>query len=150
MTEYVIQLSEKEKGSTGESSPKYLQAHYYHKIASYATLLQRKLELSMFIPCDSKGEPMEEPTDMYQGDQYYGALMDEYQKALATCIFEGGEIKTENEHIFGDVTGLYIGGKKIAVKNKTGWIFNPKYKTIEDLLNAGVELKPTKNLISQL
>lgn len=27
----------------------------------------------------------QEPTDMYMGDQYYGAAMDEYQRALESC-----------------------------------------------------------------
>lgn len=54
----------------------------------------------------------EEPTDMYQGDQYYGAKMDEYHDQVKACI--AAKIKIDNIE-------LIINGKH-AFQN--GYIFD--------------------------
>lgn len=54
-------------------------------IQRYEALTSQPLKKEMFV-CE-----VEKPTDMYMGEQYYGAAMDEYNKAQEKVWFEGFE-----------------------------------------------------------
>lgn len=97
----------------------------------------------MFIPCNEKGEPLEEPTDMYTNDQYCGAAMDEYQKAKEKVIFEGfGKLEKANGwmHIMRHESGrnLYMSDNHKSFHTAIG---GEAKKTIEDLTGLGLKYK---------
>ncbi len=120
-----------------ELKSKYNGAELAYRYDDYMEFTGRILELGMFVPCNGKGEPLEEPTDMYTNEQYYGAAMDEYQKAKEKVLFEGFQVRVKGE--FG-----------VAIVNKEGvrldWRFHKNrffqgYYTIEDLTGLGLKYK---------
>lgn len=109
----------------------------------YIYFTAKSLELNQFVSCNSKGEPMDKPSEIASFGQF------EYQEALYKLLFKGGEIIEKEAELVGKVTCLILNGNEIAKKGKeNGWQFNPKFKTIESLINAGIELDPTESCIS--
>ena len=103
----------------------------------YIQFFEQPHELSMFIPCKD-GEPMEKPSKIASFGQF------EYQEAESKVLFEGWRT---------DIHGLMNKSHIIAEAYKRDFSdvkFFAKYKTIEDLINAGIDLIPTKTLKNQL
>lgn len=116
------------------------------RYCEYIHFTAQKLALWMFVPCNSKGEPMEKPelnkVIQQVGDKLapsrYADLDREYQKALDACIFEGCILK--------NMTGydwlITKGGLTIAMldhEDEKGWDWKKRY-TIEDLITANIPL----------
>lgn len=71
-----------------------LQMQFIKRVTKYAKFLMMPTALGMFVPCDEKGNPLEQPTPRGVGDeQYYGAEMDAYQKAKDRVLFKGFEMR---------------------------------------------------------
>lgn len=64
-----------------------------YKIRDHANLMIRKPQLGDFVPCNSKGEPMEEWKGNTQSRNIEREYRAEYQKALDNVLFKGWEIK---------------------------------------------------------
>lgn len=114
----------------------------------YAKFLKTPVELSMFVPCDDKGNVLEEPIyGQYGNEQYEACEWEEYLRAKERVLFEG--FYTEiSRSLDSDITGViknkkgrYIG---ILYKNKS-WQINDGNigKNIEDCYLYGVGLTDT-------
>jgi len=110
------------------------------KIFRYLNLIHQPLYLSQFIPCNEKEEPMEKPNGFEQWS-IYGAepqsnkilkSYQEYQKVLDKVLFEGWAV--DKEH-----STQITNGKQLLSQYDDCWD-----KTIEDLINSGIELTPTE------
>ena len=68
MVEFVLnRTSDLIKTENEDTKTKVLETISSHKsIYKYANFLSQKLELCMFVPCDEKGNVLEEPTELYQ------------------------------------------------------------------------------------
>ena len=89
----------------------------------YANLLKQTLKLGMFVPCDEKGNVLEEPTpeDILYDDNIYG----QYQQAKARVLFEGFKY-VNNRHVYNG----FITFNKESILGKT----------IEDLITYNLTL----------
>ncbi|AGO48849.1 hypothetical protein Phi46:3_gp105 [Cellulophaga phage phi46:3] len=108
----------------------------FMSLAKYAKFLSQEIKLEMFVPCKD-GVPLSEPTDMYNGDQYFGSLMDEYQEAKEKVLFEG-DWEFERDDRYHWITYLIDKSKEDKIIR-----FN-EIKTIEDLIPY--KLKLTKEI----
>lgn len=128
----------------------------------YIVFTSQKLALSQFVPCDSKGEPMEKPEKPMGYDVWkkgnggadgiacvnYQNDLQEYQKALDACIFEGWEI--DHAGFLKSENGAVIGVrpfKKFTFLHKNGV---PNWKNIEGLITAGITLTLKPNHANEL
>ena len=142
----------------------------FNTICKYAKLLQTPLSLSMFIPCNEKGEPMEEPMDyvdflvllkedkigIYEKAWYRECQ--EYRKALDKVLFEGWEKGSGQVEI--NEEGFYL--KYNSNDRQAFWsIDNQEFElaqggayntieTLEDLIISGIELTPTEACKKQI
>ena len=116
-------------------------AESFHKFEQFTA---QKLALWMFVPCNSKGEPMEKPTGVIKDVDIYAK---QYEKALDACIFEGWEIKdmTTGRH-FKLVNGKNHIATFYTKNNRKAW----GYKSIEELLTAGIPLTLKPNHAKEL
>ncbi len=113
-------------------------AKVMNEIFNHAKTLKLKPELWMFIPTDSKGNVLEEPTfhepnnESEIGD--YDELRQQYQTALSKVWFKGFEYNP-NGYVFKDFD-----------KFDDEWFFNA---TIEDLTPYNLEITENfgKNLL---
>ena len=133
-------------------------AESFHKFEQFTA---QELALWMFVPCNSKGEPMQKPEDFYEWCSDFQYLRGEketktwkskcekYQKALDACIFEGWEYTISDRlfkdhyyiHILEDYFQHYPSGD--AGTSKTG-------HTIEDLITAKIPLTLKPNHAEEL
>ena len=75
------------------------QLHYELRcIKKYAKFLKQEIKLEMFVPCDEDGNVLGEPYNDGNGDNYFGVLLDEYQKAKEKVLFEGFDLSTAKFH----------------------------------------------------
>lgn len=111
----------------------------------YANFLKQPLKLEMFVPCDEDGNVLGEPYNDGNGDNYFGVLLDEYQKAKEKVLFEGFELNFEITEIVGIINNDY---QIWFYKNGTTTINSKEIKTIEDLIKYDLTLTP--NAIKQL
>lgn len=118
-----------------------LEPYQYHNYShsaniNYAKFLKQPLELWMFVPCDENGNVLEEPYNDGNGDNYFGALLDEYQQAKERCLFEGFECQKQGKEIL------------VTFDKNPVWVSWNNSKIIENL----VYLKPqlTQIAIKQL
>ena len=134
MTEYVAYLHEKNtQMQPGDKF--YGMANCFDKAVIYGILLERPLELGMFIPCKD-GEPLEKPS----ADINISAINDreQYQKALESVLFEGWKAPEVNEGAW----QIYTNGN-VCINS---W----EHKTVEDLITSKIELKPTEACKTQI
>lgn len=148
MTEFVMKLHDKAVESN-KNNPGWDYTFEFEKAKKYAQLLQTPLELSQFIPCKN-GEPLEKPhvfdswemsEDMPNLKKSFFSANDsciEYQEALDKVLFEGWE------------TSITYSTDNLDVVRNGIRIEFYKYKTIEDLINSGIELTPSKPLNKQI
>ena len=119
---------------------------FYDKTVHHATQMKRVLEKRMFVPCDDKGNVLEEPKesnynlgDIHAG--YFKLNVDKYQQAKERILFKGfystdentvsnGEIKI----IFGNLITLIIHGD-----NGYGGI-SKSDMIIEDIVNYNLTI----------
>lgn len=90
MTDYVLEQSNNENLIKHISDPNEKEfMNVWVFVFRYAQFLKTPLELGMFVPCDEKGNVLEEPLQGYPGnEQYEGCEMDEYIKAKKRVVFE--------------------------------------------------------------
>lgn len=72
----------------------------YENILRYAKFLKQHLELWMFVPCDEKGNVLEEKSIFNTTDEDYifdSEAFDNYKKAKERVLFEGFEFQDANE-----------------------------------------------------
>lgn len=142
MTEYVMWLFSQDIKDIILEEKSWREIRLY-QILDYAQLLQYPLSLGQFIPCDSKGNPIEKPEHKNPGHSTFEMhQVQEYQEAVDRVIFEGWESVP-------DIVSNYKGGG--VYSQKVGYIDGRmKYKTIEDAITAKIELhlkdKPAKEL----
>ena len=125
----------------------------------------RTLQLGDFITCDKDGKPMDKPEEYdvwieankphTAEDDHDQALLDgckEYQKTLDACIFEGWELQQVGDTSGNLVwTNLSIRDITRATAFKTDPIFfQAKFKSIEDLITAGIPLTLKPNHAKEL
>ena len=79
------------------------------KHLNYAKFLKQPLALWMFVPCDEYGNVLQEPKCMYiYNTQCFECSADEmrrcreYLQAKERCLFEGFEIKNNDELYYND------------------------------------------------
>jgi len=79
----------------------------YCKIVNYANFLKQPLKLEMFVPCDEKGNVLEEPEDFkyFIQDDEFGAYNGKeelqciaYLKAKNKVLFQGIDLSTAKYH----------------------------------------------------
>jgi len=139
MTEYVCEISKEFTIHTNMKSP----VVHLEKLWIYANLLKRKLELGMFIPCDLKGNVLEEPepfdTNLWNMDDHEG-FEDcvEYHQALDRVLFEDWSILDKNDS--GIVIECGNGYELLYYPDSKTFL---EYGTIEDLTNLGIHLTST-------
>jgi hypothetical protein len=102
-------------------------------IRDYANFLKQPLELWMFVPCDEDGNVLEEPKDEGQTLVRLEKDFKEYQQAKERCLFEGFELKGENE-LFYNLTHDLCYSVFLSKNNK---------RTMQDLINSDFKLTPT-------
>ena len=106
LPEYILWL-EKKNLAMKPGDKEYGLADCFQKAIKRVKFGQRKPQLSDFIPCNSKGEPMEKPesdgAEMIFGKVSYSAEWDEYQEALDACIFDGWGIGTLTKFLITDI-----------------------------------------------
>lgn len=117
------------------------QSKLIHRIVNYAQFLKQPLTLGMFVPCDDKGNILEEPIDEIGGVEKY---TEKYQQAKERVLFEfDGELSLiknkSNFYIIEDKNGVYLR----VLKNKTK-------TTIESLLKFSVEITLTQLALKQI
>jgi len=130
-----------------------------NKYNKYVKFTAQKLSLWMFVPCNSKGEPMEKPEHRCQTNSCmcsqitltkYSIRQREYEKALDACIFEGWE-KGSGQ------TGMVLFYKGREYEMGTAslrelYTMKPMkfHKTIEDLITAKIPLTLKPNHAKEL
>jgi len=116
----------------------------WDRIIKYNLFLTQPLTLSMFVPCDEQGEPMNEERGVVADwadadvDQRIEAHKKAYQAAKDKVLFEGWEWDSEiNSVIKGEyqayVTSL---GRFMFNDGETG---TAKYYTLADLADATID-----------
>lgn len=139
------------------------ESHNHEKglklIFNYTEFLNQRLELSMFVPADDKGNVIEKPSyklEDYSEEEiglgYMECDIEIYEKATERVLFEGFEV-TESVY---DNTGqsLFVGWEPynaaIFIKLKgEDWKLDD-YKTIEDLLLSGYEIELTESALKMI
>ena len=124
----------------------------------YIKFNAQKLALWMFVPCNSKGEPMDKIKligGMRKGID--DVFQKEYQKALDVCIFEGWEWdnayqeakRWNDEGILQSSFILSDGNGNSVVKGKVNGtlIYLILPTTIEELLTAGIPSPSNPNTL---
>jgi len=121
MTEFIMQATTDSLNGKGRLVDR--ATRFSLLIQHYAELLQTPLSLSMFIPCNEKGEPIEKPSKIASFGQF------EYQKALESVLFEGWYQKVAMPfHV---------------LPEKSGSVLDIRHTIVEDLINSGIELTPS-------
>ena len=141
MTEYVVWINYRIK-----QDQKFHEI-FYNRVTAYTKLLQTPLELGMFIPCKD-GEPMEKPNPYMMPEDKRCEVeiwedCREWDKALDKVLFEGCELQEVYKGAYNLYNGkIYIGtfDKNFKMNNRLSG------KTIEHLINYGIELIPTESL----
>ena len=108
----------------------------------YIDYTAQPLELGQFIPCNSKGEPMEKPREE---DGEPGKKM-EYQKALDKVLFEGWDTMIHSKEItngYGAMLTSENNQMYFMGSGRTEW---EEINTIEDLITSGIDLTPSPTL----
>lgn len=133
-TEFV--LGQEKKGLQNTDRPLR-----FERILKYAKFIKQPLTLSMFVPCDSDGNVLEEPNE-YKSEQY--------QQAKERIIFEGFEgfdgqyaepgYEVSNEYIS---IVFYDSGYIISYKD----YFDYKTETIEKLIQFNLTI--TQNAVKK-
>ncbi len=110
------------------TAPKYIFNTY-----SYSKFLQQSLKLGMFIPCDEKGNVLQEPkTTVYQDANFDIDEMEIWNKAKERVLFE-----IPYESIEDAEDGIMFNDRFFIVSKKSGHlIYNRNSaKTIENIAN---------------
>lgn len=146
MTEFVLQFDKPVGYFENESDFLYSQVDYMGKVLNYAKFLQQPLILGMFVPCDEKGNALEEPTQekygwhsatspeeesgwMYEeGEAKYYEALEQWNKAKEKVLFEG-YFKEFNAIRSPEGGYLHVEGLK--------------GKTIETIIGSNLELTPS-------
>ena len=136
MVDYVISTNEK-----GNSDIEINEL-----IFSYANFLKQSLELGMFIPCDDKGNVLEEPKIFERTDcisiRKQSKINQQYQEAKERVLFDGFQISDifDNNNIGIQSCSLSFSTKKFKDKFEN--------KTIEELIHYDITL--TESAINNL
>jgi len=90
----------------------------------YLRLLDQPLTKEMFI------NPLEEPTDMFQGEQYYGSMMDSFQEAEKKVILDGWSERKLNGGVVydNDELDVFIDLEEYSLLSDLAEGFNGKLK----------------------
>jgi|GEM_PF-2184366 len=90
----------------------------------YLRLLDQPLTKEMFI------NPLEEPTDMFQGEQYYGSMMDSFQEAEKKVILDGWSERKWNGGVVydNDELDVFIDLEEYSLLSDLAEGFNGKLK----------------------
>lgn len=146
MTSYIIWMQELSVEEIAELFGEKYHLRQPILFEDYARLLVTSLSLSMFIPCNEKGEPMEKPIIGESSlDSSSIPYSDQYQKALDKVLFEGWESITHFDYsgvVDKKKQQLWFRGNKMTMPVEG--------KTIEDLINSGIELTPTEACKKQI
>lgn len=116
------------------------------KSVQYAEFLDQDTQLSDFVPCKD-GVPMEKPKKFKKAPALSGRLAHDYQEARDNCKFIGWEI-------------VEIYEKLVKVRRNKRWLVivlgvievdtGRIPETIESLITAGINLKPTERVSKEL
>lgn len=120
MTNFV-ENTKLEVSKVKETDSKVLYASYLSDIFNYADFLKQPLTLGMFVPCDEKGNIINEPYNDGINDQYYNSAIDAYNEAKSRVLFEGFEFESK-EH---------LEDFSILKNDKISFNYDDKYKTFE-------------------
>jgi len=123
--------------------------HYWSNTMQYMELITQRLRVDMFLPCDSDGLILKKPT---AGDMQYKVKTNfkkdrEYDNAMAEVIFSGWSQSKDSEHMDNGVYEIDLAGNWRVDKGLDSEDYIVVIKnasTIEDLINAGVELELSK------
>lgn len=142
MTEFVLEQQKR--------VPKDLNLlNNYKLIINYAKFLSQPLTLSMFVPCDENGNPLEKPDPEHygylegygfegqNGESSYNVDFRKYSQAEKQVLFEGFE--NGGGFGFNSWIDMYIDDELCE-----------NYKTIENLLNFGYNLHLTESAIKHI
>lgn len=162
MVDFVIKEHENNpyKGEPIKSST-YLNERIYN----YAKFLKQPLRLEMFVPCDDKGNVLDEPKkDDYifeehpelvgnpkEYDNYeFGLALEQYQKVKEKILFDGFEL-VEKEEVYDSIRGIWIDleSRAFQIEGSLGVGYgNMIDETVSDLIYLNLIL--TENAISQI
>jgi len=120
-------------------------------IGNYAKFLSQPLKLSMFVPCDSNGNLLEEPRmefydsmtgwNFLEDARNYQDKLEAYNKSKSNVLFEGFEVTYKGIMLI----TLEIDVFSISFHENTA---EDTYKTIEDLSKYGLTL--TENAVKTI
>ena len=136
---------------------------YIDRVVRFAKMLKRPIQKNMFVPCLPDGDIFETPTYCSKScspiDYCVGGKCDingcygnvgRYEEACKTVLFDGwfgfdnslskAEIGIRNEVTNVNAT-LYFKGNNVNAVLVGSVIERGNYKTIEDLLKAGIDFK---------
>ena len=112
------------------------------KFDAWVDFYDTNLQLWMFVPCDEKGNVLEEPRNFqpilgsgYDDTEQWVIDCREYQKAKDRVIFDVDSLTIKKQSRGIRITGL----SKLIYDNVTGF----RGKTIEDLVDLGLTIKET-------
>ena len=117
----------------------------------YEQFTDQPLELGQFIPCKS-GVPFKEPSyelsGKNDGEEFNKYLVNAHKKALESVLFEGWsfdrEIPKGRFRINKNGYWLDFESGEVQLSNEK------RISTIEDLINSGIDLIPTKSCSDKL
>jgi len=134
----------------------------YNRIVNYAKFLTQPITLRMFVPCDDKGNPLSEPSNLERmqaswmdnpiDDNFY--RVSAYNKAKSKVLFEGWsvigqddnviEIEKDNENIWID----FFPKQELTPCIKLHSGYEEDIRNIEQFIQYELTLTPTaKTLI---
>ena len=138
MTDFVLEQLNEQNSRTKP------MREVFNSLEKYATFLRQPLKLEMFVPCDEKGNVLEEPqmrpvrNSFDEEDMDYDAQeLYDYIKAKEKVLFEGFEFvsRTDETWLF-KINGNFprIVGKKLTIESLR--IFQDKIKLSQTALNS--------------
>ncbi len=123
---------------------------FYHRV--YATFMEDKPKLWMFVPCDEEGNVMEEPMRVFDGAEsdpelIYQNELAEYREAEQKVIFEGFKIEKSSDD---DIYFLRLNNKAFSIISYNKIYGFTKITTIELLLRDFPNLEVTQSKAKEL
>jgi len=158
MTDYVLEQSNNKNMTVALQDDKRGFINIWSKIFGYANFLKQPLEKWMFVACklvDGVWVVLEEPEkysewleykDKYKYGEFYKEKCQEYQQAKERCLFEGFELfpeyLTQGKYTW-DIRKLsFVLCYNLSDDLSDEWVFNTKFKLIEDLVEYNLQLTP--------
>jgi hypothetical protein len=147
-------------------------ASYVDRVVRYAKIMKQPIRKNMFVPCLPDGDIFQTPISCSKSyspiDYCVGGKCDIegcycdgrlYEEAYKTVLFDGwfgfdnslskAEIGIRNEVTNGNVT-IYFNGENVNAILVGSIVLKGRFKTIEDLLQIGVEFKLSSKFKNQI